>query len=271
MNELLNKLNSANLSDSAVLQEDNEKVEVIIRPVVSKQTQHRTDEIEIKVMGDAPEIGDAVMCGGTPAENGRYSFVNDENEEVPFLVANGRIAKIDLEDMTKSVIVGGKLVKKTMRTVKKRLSAAQRIGLAKARKKSHTGAALKKRAKSFAKGKAMGLHNAAGLDISTVDLVALGDNLLIAIFKTLGDNYELDEKTIESLEDAFGDQVCQPVVDGNKMSFLVPVWQEVNDEVDLSKFELVELVYELDGKFDSDLLLKQLTDGDLMLQSSLIV
>jgi rubrerythrin len=55
----------------------------------------------------------------------------------------------DLDEKTVKVVKDGKVVKKNVATRKKKLSAAQKAALAKARKKAHSAGAQKKRAKSM--------------------------------------------------------------------------------------------------------------------------
>lgn len=69
------------------------------------------------------------------------------------------IAEELLGERTITVVRGGKKVKKTVRTVKKRMSPKQKAALAKARRKSHTGAAKKARAKSLKARKTSGLES----------------------------------------------------------------------------------------------------------------
>lgn len=54
----------------------------------------------------------------------------------------------DLDEKTVKVVREGKVVKKTVKSKKRRLTPAQKAALAKARKKAHTADANKKRAKS---------------------------------------------------------------------------------------------------------------------------
>lgn len=286
VNRLLEGLNSSSLNDSAAIKQDGsnsggDEVQVIIRKVVSdKERKPNKEDVSDEILietgeSEYPEVGNAVTLKGEAVEDGVYEFEGPEGE-MSCYVEGGVIAAIGdeaISDLTKTVIQGGRKVKKTVRTVKKRLSAAQKQALVKARKKAFTGSAKKARLKSFKKGLAMGLHNNAdgSVDISSVDLNALGDSLYAAVFAALSDRYELDAQTIDKLEEMLSEDICKPVVDGNVLKFTVPVWTEMNDEVDLENFDLAELSYDLKGTFDSDLLLNVLTDGDIQMQTSLIV
>jgi len=108
-------------------------------------------------------------------------------------------------------------------------------------------------------------------NISKVDLNDLGDKLFEKIFATLCERYELTDSEIDALEDMISEETCKVVMDGNKLKFIVPMWVENKDEVALDSFDLAELSYELRGEFDGDLLLKTLTEGELAMQSSLII
>lgn len=286
MASMLNKLNGSNLNDSAAIiaeggQGKNDEVEVVVRKVVEKPAGSSvSDEIMIETEeGKGPAVGNKVTLNGKAVEDGVYSFEDESGEEISCFVKDGAIAGIGdeaIEDLTKTVVSGGKVIKKKIKTIKKRLTAAQKQSLVKARKKANTGSAKKARLKSFKKGQAMGLHNSADpstakLDISTIDLNELGDSLYNAVFAALADRYELDDKTIDKLEDMLSEEICKPVVDGNTLKFVVPVWTEIDDKVDLDNFDLAELTYDLNGKFDSEALLKVLTDGDIQMQTSLIV
>jgi hypothetical protein len=239
-----------------------------------------SDDITIETEeGAEVKVGNKVTLKGEAVEDGTYAYENEEGEEVNFMVKDGVIAAIGdeaIEDLTKVSIVGGKKVKKKVRTVKKRMSAKQKQALAKARKKANTGSAKRARVKSFKKGKAMGIHNSeemdsVKLDISTVDLNGLGDSLYEAVFAAICDKYELSEEMIDNLDGMLADDICKPVVDGKNLTFMVPVWTENDGEVVLDSYDLAELHYEIDGKFDSDSLLEALTDGDIRMQTSLIV
>lgn len=73
----------------------------------------------------------------------------------------------ELVEKVVKVVRDGKVVKKKVRTgAKPRLSAAQKAALAKARKKAHTGAANKQRAKSMKKGAKAGLHEEDEIECS---------------------------------------------------------------------------------------------------------
>lgn len=63
------------------------------------------------------------------------------------LNSNEDLQKVD--EIFKKVVRAGKVIKKKIRRIKKRLSAAQKAALRKARKKAFTGAAMRKRAKSM--------------------------------------------------------------------------------------------------------------------------
>lgn len=64
----------------------------------------------------------------------------------------------DLDEKTVKVVKEGKVVSKKVATRKKKLTAAQKAALAKARKKAHTAGAQKKRAKSNAVRKKKGMN-----------------------------------------------------------------------------------------------------------------
>lgn len=281
INDMLVAMNSGSLNDSAPIK-GSDDASVHIKPVVDdKQRKDELDEILIETgESDIPEIGNNVTIKGKGVEDGVYSYENDEGEEVNFVVESGKIKAIGdeaIEDLTKLSIVGGKKVKKNIPTVKRRMSAKQKQALAKARKKAASPAAVRARVKSFKKGAAMGLHssedvNNIKLDISTVDLNGLGDSLYEEVFEALCDRYELTGEAIDSLDESLvQDDICNPVVDGEELKFLVPVWTEVNDEVELENYDIAELSYDLKGKFDSASLLEVLTDGEIKMQSSLIV
>jgi len=295
--QMLKKLNDSNLSDHVVpngesindnagtkklgkaIMDNNENVEVVVRKVVTKEQQN--DNICIEAENDIVEVGNKVKEGEIVASDGIYSFDSEEGE-VSFLVKGGIIAAIGdeaISDLTKTVVRNGVVRKVTVRTVKKRLSSAQRQALVKARKKANTGSAKKARLKSFMKGMAKGIYkkkqmNSADpsyFDISGVDMKDLGDKLYERIFKALADRYELTEELITKVEEMIGDEVCTPVVNGNKLTFIVPVWTEMNDELDLEKFDLAELVYELQGEHDSDSISAILLEGEMSIETSLVI
>lgn len=89
------------------------------------------------------------------AECGRVLGSVSEEEEIegcPYCESANMVEK------TVKVVRDGEVVKKTVKTKKKRLTAAQKQALAKARKKAHTGQAEKHRAKSLKKGRKSGLY-----------------------------------------------------------------------------------------------------------------
>jgi hypothetical protein len=261
--------------------------EVIVRKVVSDSGG---DVIVRKVAGSSgpagrPPVGDgsvdigigadgmpfegaSVTTGGMPVADGVY-VCDCGGGEVHCTVSGGRVVAV--ADKAKTVIRGGKKEKIDIPTVKARLTPAQKKALAKAQKASQKGAAQAKRKKSFAKGKLMGLHEGDGVDVSTVDLTELGDNLLASVFTALADRFELPEGWVDQVEGMLGDDVCRPVVDGNKLSFTVPVWVELNGEVDLAQFDYAEFTYELGGTFDGGALLEALTGGNRPVQDSVVV
>lgn len=240
------------------------KEQVITRQVVKHESQN--DAVIIDAVGDYPAKGDIVLLGDSEAPDGNYAFDTNEGE-VMFSVVKGKIEEIG--DKVKSVIRGGVLKKVNVPTVKKRLSSAQKQGLMKARKKAHTPAAQKMRLKSIMKGKLKGLYNSTDVDMSKVDMNALGDMVYEHIFAKLGDNYELSEEMIDMLDEMLAEVIENPIVDGNKITFVVPCWK-LNDEVDLENYELKEVSYEVEGAFDSvESIFASISEGELALGSEL--
>jgi len=293
LNDMLGRLNETgtkSLTDSVIVNPEKNKnddtgdVEVIVRKVVkpsATDSSKRKGEVFINAENDEVEEGDEVTVDGDPVEDGIYEYDQD-GESVQVAVKDGKVAAIGeeaIEDLLKTVIRGGQVVKKKIRTVKKRLTSAQRAGLVKARKKAHTGAAKMHRLKSFKKGQMKGLHNATDaedfMDVKKVNLSKLGETLYNSVFGYLTERYSLTEKEIEDLDGELSELVCNPVIDGNSLKVTIPVWSEEKDgeeeTVDLSKFDTIELVYDLIGTFDDETLIKGLTEGDLKFQTNLIV
>jgi hypothetical protein len=256
---------------------DSKDVEVVVRKVVkqSNNDSNTTNEIFINAENDVVEEGNAVTINGKAVEDGVYEY-EIEGKVTNVFVKDGKIAAIGdeaIEDLTKLVIRGGQLVKKAIKTVKKRLTGAQRAGLIKARKKAHTGAANKNRLKSFKKGQMKGLHASEdnSFNVIKVDLEKLGESLYNSVFEYLSGRYEFTEQELDNLDSALAEQVCVPVIDGNSLKVVIPVWTEDKENVDFGTFDTIELVYDLAGEWENDSLLKGLTEGDLNLNSNLIV
>lgn len=191
------------------------------------------DSIHILSIEGNVTVGDAVMSGNDAAADGIYAF-NDGDAEVPIQVVGGVV--VATGDAVKTVVRGGQKKKIKVPVVKKRLSAAQKAGLRKAQRKAQTSGAKKERAKSMKVRQRLGLSNSAD---SGIDAGALGDSLYEATKKFLVDKYDLQDEHTAFLDaeirekEGFFDVT---IADGTA-TFAIPVWVELNDEIDLEAYD----------------------------------
>ena len=283
INRLLDELNGDALMDSASRAVGrrktavNDGVEVIVRKVISDSTS-----------GKKSLIGKKAVFNKKVAQDGVYTFVVDGVKK-KCRVKGGVIAAVsdnsdipepgkeaDFEEL-EELELGGDPEETTVHVeaveeVEERLSADIKVDLLEDKRRGKMDSARRTRLPSFVKGQAAGLNDSTGmLDVSSVNLTELGDSLYVEVFRTLSDRYSLTKGMLDKLDKMLGKTICKPVVDGNQLKFVVPVWTEMSDKVDLEKFDLAELVYNLKGSFDSEELLGVLTDGDIQMQTSLIV
>jgi len=283
INRLLDELNGDALMDSASRAVGrgkaavNDGVEVVVRKVISDSTS-----------GKKSLIGKKAVFNKKVAQDGVYTFVVDGVKK-KCRVKGGVIAAVsdnsdipepgkeaDFEEL-EELELGGDPEETTVHVeaveeVEERLSSDIKVDLLEDKRRGKMDSARRTRLPSFVKGQAAGLNDSTGmLNVSSVNLTELGDSLYVEVFRTLSGRYSLTKGMLDKLDKMLGKTICKPVVDGNQLKFVVPVWTEMSDKVDLEKFDLAELVYNLKGSFDSRKLLGVLTDGDIQMQTSLIV
>lgn len=239
----------------------NDGEEVIYRQTVSGQTNDDED-ITILSVGDSPAEGDEVKLGENLAEDGNYSFTDDEGNEVEFEVKDGKIHKI--EDLTKTVVQNGKKVIKKISGKKRKLTSKQKAAIKKAQKKANTPAAKRARAKSMSKRQA--------LNMSEEQLEKLGDGLFEAVMKKLVDGFELSDELLQHVEDSLGEDLFNPAInDEGNIAVNIPAWTVVNDEINLDDYNKVEFEFEVEEGFDSEKIADaMLTSEEGILDSVLI-
>jgi hypothetical protein len=262
---------------------NDDNVEVIVRKVIKdgdeggSTTTETIDDDEtieeglvIKAEGDAPAIGDEVVLDGEAVEVGSYEYTNDDGEVVAFQVEDGVIASIG--DKTVTVVRGGKKVKKTIRAVKKKMSAKQKAALKKAQKKAHTGSAKRKRAKSMkiAASTETPEANADNQQTDGIDIEKVDEALVVAVVGSLKNTYEISDDHIDFLCDELPEDVLACSIKDGKLTVNVPVWIERNDEIDVKNFDTQEYEIELDGEFDTETLAEKLKGEGGILESIVI-
>lgn len=284
VNKLLQELNGDALMDSVVKPSGgrkpaaNDNVEIVVRKVISDSSA-----------GKNTLIGKKALLNKKVAQDGVYTFVSNgkkrkcrvtdgiivavsDNSDIPEEPTQAadyeELKELELTEEPEETTVHVEAIEE----IEERLSADIKVDLLEDKRRGRTDSVRRTRLKSFVKGQAAGLNDSTGmLDVSSVDLVELGDSLYLEVFRTISGRYNLTKGMLDKLDRILGKQVCKPVVDGNQLKFVVPVWTEMSDKVDLEKFDLAELVYNLKGSFDSKELLEVLTDGDIQMQTSLIV
>jgi hypothetical protein len=292
VNRLLNELNSDALMDSVGGKGSRRKpsasdnVEVIVRKVISDGAKRKSSLLGKKAVMGKKLAKDGVYTfdsNGTKKKcrvrGGLIVAVSDNTETDPELtdIPENPEDTLDLEDL-EELELGNEDPEETVvhveaiEEVEERLAADVVIDLLEDKRRGRSDSRRRTRLPSFVKGQASGLNDSTGrLDVSNVDLTKLGDSLYLEVFRTLTDRYSLNKNMLSRLDKMLGKDVCKPVIDGNQLKFVVPVWTEQSDSVDLKKFDMAELVYNLTGSFDSKELLSVITDSDIQMQTSLIV
>lgn len=283
INRLLDELNGDALMDSASRAAGrrktavNDGVEVVVRKVISDSTSGKKSLIGKKAVFNKKVAQDGVYTffvdgvkkkcrvkGGVIAAVSDNSDIPEPGKEADF----AELEELELDEEPEETTVHVEAVEE----VEERLSADIKVDLLEDKRRGKMDSARRTRLPSFVKGQAAGLNDSTGmLDVSSVNLTELGDSLYVEVFRTLSGRYSLTKGMLDKLDKMLGKTICKPVVDGNQLKFVIPVWTEMSDKVDLEKFDLAELVYNLKGSFDSKKLLGVLTDGDIQMQTSLIV
>lgn len=154
MNSLFAQLRESRAVAMSESAEEEKKVtmnEGAAEPGATETPAEETPAEETPVEEEVEEVS-ALFCSECGALISGY-MNESEVDECPCCGSEELVEKVV------KVVRDGKIVKKKVRTgAKPRMSVAQKAALAKARKKAHTAAASKKRAKSLKKGAAAGLH-----------------------------------------------------------------------------------------------------------------
>ncbi len=166
----------------------------------------------------------------------------------------------DLDDATKKIVKGGKVVKKKVsKKAHGGLTPAQykaRVAnLKKARKLAHTPAAEKKRRKSMQARRKFNIEeqkfsdadeslNARDLSPSKFDFEEMGNQLRIFAQQVLMDNYELSDEQHETLDEILVNAFDCEVEDG-KLFVTIPVWSVSDEVTDLDDYELASVEFDL--------------------------
>lgn len=110
------------------------------------------NEANIKAVIESEDDDAAIKLGAYLSKR-----LDDTTKDDDTLIAEYAVKKSLIMDSTQRVVRDGKVVLKKIPLRKKRLSAAQRAALKKARKKAHSAAARRSRAKSMRTRKSRGL------------------------------------------------------------------------------------------------------------------
>lgn len=255
------------------------KIEALKKEIEEESDAIKDDEefdVEIVLTADEVAIGDAVVKGDKPVEDGTYDM-----DGLVFTVVDGKITEIDddeedpieddpIEDVVKKV-KSGKVVKVTAEQLRNKKKArggmspkeyrAKIKSLKMARRKSHTGGADRKRGKSMkirARKVKDDVGNVEGVPVLDFDKISTA--LRVFIHKMIDDKYELTDEQSQRLDEILMEAVPEPVINDGNLEIKFPKWVIEDDSIDIEQYEQFDASFSLEKDIDEESVVSGITD-----------